>query len=134
MRTVLVFLGGYIGLFLLHIVAAAQDLNLLFMAVASMLVGLTFLCGPVLLIIEKRTTKTETTSVASVRSLLETGYLLSLPLSVGIAYASTDRVLQLNAAVVALLLTTSSHAVARGVLSMKAATQSSEPLASSTPE
>ena len=134
MRTVLVFLGGYIGLFLLHIVAAAQDLNLLFMAVASMLVGLTFLCGPVLLIIEKRTTKTETTSVASVRSLLKTGYLLSLPLSVGIAYASTDRVLQLNAAVVALLLTTSSHAVARWGLSMKAATQSSELLASSTPE
>ena len=134
MRTVLVFLGGYIGLFLLHIVAAAQDLNLLFVAVASMLVGLTFLCGPVLLFIEKRTKKTETTSVASVRSLLKTGYLLSLPLSVGIAYASTDRVLQLNAAVVALLLTTSSHAVARWVLSMKAATQSSEPLASSTPE
>ncbi len=134
MRSVVVFAGAYLGLFLLHIVFAAQHLDLLFALVALLLVGLTFLCGPVLLAIERLSNEhTPGTEVDSNR-LFTTGFLLSLPLSSGIAYASTEMVVEPRAMVMALLITTTTHAVARIIITRAQGAQNTDMLAGTTPE
>ena len=52
MRTFGIYAGLYITLFVLHIVFAANNLDILFQIVAFILVAMTFLCGPVLWLIE----------------------------------------------------------------------------------
>ena len=79
MRAVVVFSGMYLLLFALHIVFAAKDWNLLFCAVATSLVAMTFLCGPVLWFMVNRLNFSGTNPT-------KLGYFLSLPLATGIAY------------------------------------------------
>jgi len=102
MRAVIVFSGMYLLLFALHIVFAAKDWNLLFRAVATSLVAMTFLCGPVLWFMVKRLNFSGTNPT-------KLGYLLSLPLSIGIAYALTDMEFQFLATMTSLLVTTATH-------------------------
>lgn len=133
-RSVLVFTGGYLGLFLLHIVFAAQDLDLLFAAVALLLVGLTFLCGPVLLAIERLNNERTAGTEVETNHLFTTGFLLSLPLSLGIAYAYAEMVVEPKAMGAALLITTATHAVARVIMARTQGEQNTEMLVGTTPE
>ena len=102
MRPIIVFLSTYTFFFLLHIVFAAKDLNLLFQIVAVVLVAMTFFCGPVLWMIGNNMKRTDFESS-------KIGYLLSLPLTIGIAYAYTDMEFQFVETVLALSLTTLTH-------------------------
>jgi len=102
MRPLLVFSGSYVILFVLHILFAANDLDVLFRIVAMMLVCMTFLCGPLLWFLDRGTT-----SASLYNSKL--GYAVSLPLSLGIAYAFTGMEFALNASFIALLLTSCTH-------------------------
>ena len=102
MRPIIVFLSTYTFFFLLHIVFAAKDLNLLFQIVAVVLVAMTFFCGPVLWMIGNNMKRIDFESS-------KIGYLLSLPLTIGIAYAYTDMEFQFVETVLALSLTTLTH-------------------------
>ena len=102
MRAVVVFSGMYLLLFALHIVFAAKDWNLLFGAVATGLVAMTFLCGPVLWFMVNRLNFSGTNPT-------KLGYFLSLPLATGIAYAFTEMEFQFLATMTALIVTTATH-------------------------
>ena len=102
MRPLLVFSGSYVVLFVLHILFAANDLDVLFRTVAMMLVCMTFLCGPLLWFLER-----DTASTPPDQSKL--GFAISLPLSLGIAYAFTGMEFELIASIIALLLTSFTH-------------------------
>ena len=104
MRTLGVYAGLYIGLFVLHIVFAANDLDILFQIVAFILVAMTFLCGPALWSIHSILDSHQMNSAVY-------GYLVSLPLSIGIAYAYTDMHLEVGASLIALSLTSLTHGV-----------------------
>ena len=102
MRPLLVFSGSYVILFVLHILFAANDLDVLFRIVAMMLVCMTFLCGPLLWFLDR-----DTSSTSPDQSKL--GFAISLPLSLGIAYAFTGMEFELTASIIALLLTSFTH-------------------------
>ena len=102
MRAVVVFSGLCLLLFALHIVFAANDWDFLFRAVATGLVAMTFLCGPVLWLMVKRLNFSGTNPTKQ-------GYILSLPLATGIAYAFTSMELQFLATMTTLLITTATH-------------------------
>ena len=104
MRALGIYAGLYLGLFVLHIVFAANDLDILFQIVAFILVAITFLCGPALCLIE---------SVFDFEQIDSTvyGYVISLPLSVGIAYAYMDMHFEVGASLIALSLTSLTHGV-----------------------
>ena len=102
MRAVVVFSGLYLLLFALHIVFAANDWDFLFRAVATGLVAMSFLCGPVLWFMVKRLNFSGTNPTKQ-------GYILSLPLATGIAYAFTSMEFQFLATMTTLLVTTATH-------------------------
>ena len=104
MRALGIYAGLYITLFVLHIVFAANDLDVLFQIVAFILVAMTFLCGPVLWLIESVFDFEQINSVVY-------GYAISLPLSIGIAYAYTDMHFEVGASFIALSLTSLTHGV-----------------------
>ena len=104
MRALGIFAGLYVGLFVLHIVFAANDLDTLFRIVAFILVAMTFLCGPALWSINSILDSHQMNSAVY-------GYLISLPLSVGIAYAYTDMHFEVGASLIALSLTSLTHGV-----------------------
>ena len=98
MKAILGFSLMYVLLFILHIVFAANDLSLLFRIVATLLVAMSFLCAPILWIID-----------SSMKHSLRLGYIASIPLSIGIAYAYTNMQFQFGATSVALLVTSLTH-------------------------
>ena len=104
MRALGIYAGLYVGLFVLHIVFAANDLDILFQIVAFILVAMTFLCGPALWSIHSILDSHQMNSAVY-------GYLVSLPLSIGIAYAYTDMHLEVGASLIALSLTSLTHGV-----------------------
>ena len=104
MRAFGIYAGLYLGLFVLHIVFAANDLDILFQIVAFILVAMTFLCGPALWSIHSILDSHQMNSAVY-------GYLVSLPLSIGIAYAYTDMHLEVGASLIALSLTSLTHGV-----------------------
>ena len=104
MRALGIYAGLYLGLFVLHIVFAANDLDILFQIVAFILVAMTFLCGPALWSIHSILDSHQMNSAVY-------GYLISLPLSIGIAYAYTDMHFEVGASLIALSLTSLTHGV-----------------------
>ena len=104
MRSLIVFSSAYLTLFVFHIVFAANDLDALFRMVATILVAMTFLCGPVLWLIA--IPQNEEAFVTG-----RIGFFVSLPLSLGIAYAYTDMNFEIGASATALLLTTLTHGI-----------------------
>ena len=104
MRALGIYAGLYIALFVLHIVFAANDLDILFQIVAFILVAMTFLCGPALWSIHSILDSHQMNSAVY-------GYLISLPLSIGIAYAYTDMHFEVGASLIALSLTSLTHGV-----------------------
>ena len=104
MRALGIYAGLYLGLFVLHIVFAANDLDILFQIVAFILVAMTFLCGPALWSIHSILDSHQMNSAVY-------GYLVSLPLSIGIAYAYTDMRFEVGASLIALSLTSLTHGV-----------------------
>jgi hypothetical protein len=104
MRALGIYAGLYLGLFVLHIVFAANDLDILFQIVAFILVAMTFLCGPALWSIHSILDSHQMNSAVY-------GYLVSLPLSIGIAYAYTDMHFEVGASLIALSLTSLTHGV-----------------------
>ena len=80
MKAILVFSSIYVLLFVLHIVFAANDLEHLFRIVATLLVAMTFFCAPILWLID-----------STIKQSSRTGYIASIPLSIGIAYAYTNK-------------------------------------------
>ena len=98
MRALIVFFSAYSLLFALHIVFAANDFNLLFRLVAFLLVAMTFFCAPLLWFID-----------SSMNQSNRIGYVASIPLSIGIAYAYTGMNFQIDATILALLLTSLTH-------------------------
>ena len=98
MKAILVFSSTYALLFLLHIVIAASDLEHLFRLVAVLLVAMTFFCAPILWLID-----------STMKRSLRIGYIASIPLSVGIAYAYTDMQFQLDATFFAIIATSVTH-------------------------
>ena len=104
MRALGIYAGLYLGLFVLHIVFAANDLDILFQIVAFILVAMTFLCGPALWSIHSILDSHQMNSAVY-------GYLTSLPLSIGIAYAYTDMHFEVGASLIALSLTSLTHGV-----------------------
>ena len=104
MRALGIYAGLYLGLFVLHIVFAANDLDILFQIVAFILVAMTFLCGPALWSIQSILDSHQMNSAVY-------GYLVSLPLSIGIAYAYTDMHFEVQASLFALSLTSLTHGV-----------------------
>jgi len=83
--------------FVLHIVFAMYDLWVLFNIDAFLLVVMTYFCGPILMTKE------------STMKNFQHGYLLSVPLAVGIAYAYTDMVFVPQATLLSLFITTLTH-------------------------
>ena len=104
MRTIGIYASLYIGLFVLHIVFAANDLDILFQIVAFILVAMTFLCGPALWSINSISDSQQINSAVY-------GYAISLPLSIGIAYAYTDMHFEVGASLIVLSLTSLTHGV-----------------------
>lgn len=98
MKAILVFSSTYVVLFALHILFAANDLELLFRIVAILLVMMTFFCAPLLWLID-----------STMKQSLRIGYVASIPLSIGIAYAYTNMELQLGATFLALITTSVTH-------------------------
>jgi len=98
MKAILVFSSTYSLLFVLHIVFAVNDLNLLFRFVALLLVAMTFFCAPLLWLIDSSMNQSE-----------RIGYIVSIPLSIGIAYAYTNMNFQIDATLLALLATSLTH-------------------------
>ena len=99
MKAILVFSSTYVLLFVLHIVFAANDLEHLFRIVAILLVVMTFFCAPFLWLID-----------STMKQSLRIGYIASVPLSIGIAYAYTDMEFQLGATFLAVIATSVTHA------------------------
>ncbi len=104
MRALGIYAGLYITLFVLHIVFAANNLDILFQVIAFILVAMTFLCGPALWSINSILDSQQINSAVY-------GYAISLPLSVGIAYAYTDMDFEVGASLIALSLTSLTHGV-----------------------
>ena len=104
MRALGIYAGLYLGLFVLHIVFAANDLDILFQIVAFILIAMTFLCGPALWSIHSILDSHQMNSAVY-------GYLISLPLSIGIAYAYTNMHFEVGASLIALSLTSLTHGV-----------------------
>ena len=98
MKAILVFSSTYALLFVLHIVFAANDLDDLFRIVAMLLVAMTFFCAPILWLID-----------STMKRSLRIGYIASIPLSIGIAYAYTDMQFQLDATFFAIIATSVTH-------------------------
>ena len=98
MKAILVFSSTYILLFVLHIVFAANDLEHLFRIVAFLLVAMTFFCAPLLWLID-----------STMKQSLRIGYIASVPLAIGIAYAYTNMEFQLGATFVAVIATSVTH-------------------------
>ena len=98
MKAILVFSSTYVLLFVLHIVFAANDLDDLFRVVAVLLVAMTFFCAPILWLID-----------STMKQSLRIGYIASIPLSIGIAYAYTDMQFQLDATFFAIIATSVTH-------------------------
>ena len=98
MKAILVFSSTYALLFVLHIVFAASDLEHLFRLVAVLLVAMTFFCAPLLWLID-----------STMKRSLRIGYIASIPLSIGIAYAYTDMQFQLDATFFAIIATSVTH-------------------------
>ena len=98
MKAILVFSSTYALLFVLHILFAANDLDDLFRVVAVLLVAMTFFCAPILWLID-----------STMKRSLRIGYIASIPLSVGIAYAYTDMQFQLDATFFAIIATSVTH-------------------------
>lgn len=98
MKAIPVFFSTYVLLFVLHIVFAANDLEHLFRIVAVLLVAMTFFCAPFLWLIDSTT-----------KQSLRIGYIASIPLSIGIAYAYTNMVFQLSATFLAVIATSVTH-------------------------
>ena len=98
MKAILVFSSTYVLLFVLHIVFAANDLDDLFRIVAVLLVAMTFFCAPILWLID-----------STMKQSLRIGYIASIPLSIGIAYAYTDMQFQLDATFLAIIATSVTH-------------------------
>ena len=98
MKAILVFSSIYVLLFILHIVFAANDLDDLFRIVAILLVAMTFFCAPVLWLIDP-----------TMKQSPQIGYIASIPLSIGIAYAYTNMEFQLGATFLAVIATSVTH-------------------------
>lgn len=98
MKAILVFSSTYALLFVLHILFAANDLDDLFRVVAVLLVAMTFFCAPILWLID-----------STMKQSLRIGYIASIPLSIGIAYAYTDMQFQLDATFFAIIATSVTH-------------------------
>lgn len=98
MKAILVFSSSYVLLFVLHIVFAANDLEHLFRIVAVLLAAMTFFCAPLLLLID-----------STMKRSLRIGYIASIPLSIGIAYAYTNMQFQLDATFLAVIATSVTH-------------------------
>ena len=98
MKAILVFSSTYVVLFVLHIVFAANDMEHLFRIVATLLVAMTFFCAPFLWLID-----------STMKQSLRIGYIASVPLSIGIAYAYTDMEFQLSATFLAVIATSVTH-------------------------
>ena len=98
MKAILVFSSTYVLLFVLHIVFAANDLEHLFRIVATLLVAMTFFCAPILWFID-----------STMKQSLPIGYIGSIPLSIGIAYAYTNMQFQLGATFLAVIATSVTH-------------------------
>ncbi len=98
MKAVLVFSSTYVLLFVLHIVFAANDLEHLFRIVATLLVAMTFFCAPILWLID-----------STMKQSQRIGYIASIPLSIGIAYAYTNMEFQLGATFFAVIATSVTH-------------------------
>jgi len=98
MKAILVFSSTYILLFVLYIVFAANDLDGLFRIVAILLVAMTFFCAPILWLIDSTT-----------KQSVPIGYITSIPLSIGIAYAYTNMEFQLGATFLAVIATSVTH-------------------------
>ena len=98
MKAILVFSSIYVLLFVLHIVFAANDLDDLFRIVAILLVAMTFFCAPILWLIDP-----------TMKQSLRIGYIASIPLSIGIAYAYTNMEFQLDATFLAIIATSVTH-------------------------
>ena len=98
MKAILVFSSTYVLLFVLHIVFAANDMEHLFRIVATLLVAMTFFCAPFLWLID-----------STMKQSLRIGYIASVPLSIGIAYAYTDMEFQLSATFLAVIATSVTH-------------------------
>ena len=98
MKAILVFSSTYVLLFVLHIVLAANDLEHLFRIVAVLLVAMTFFCAPFLWLIDSTTKHSQ-----------RIGYVASIPLSVGIAYAYTNMDFQMGATFLAIITTSVTH-------------------------
>ena len=102
MKPLLIFSSAFSVLFGLHIAFAANDLDLMFQIVAVMLVVLTFFCGHVLEFINGRLNH-------PLSGQYRLGYILSLPLSAGIAYAYAGMAFRLELILVTTALTTLTH-------------------------
>ena len=98
MKAILVFSSTYVLLFVLHIVFAANDLDHLFRIVATLLVAMTFFCAPILWLID-----------STMKQSQRIGYIASIPLSIGIAYAYTNMEFQLGATFLAVIATSVTH-------------------------
>ena len=98
MKAILVFSLIYVLLFVLHIVFAANDLEHLFRIVATLLVAMTFFCAPILWLIDP-----------TMKQSPRIGYIASIPLSIGIAYAYTNMEFQLDATFLAVIATSVTH-------------------------
>ena len=98
MKAIVVFSSTYVLLFVLHIVFAANDLEHLFRIVAALLVAMTFFCAPLLWLID-----------SAMKRSLRIGYIASIPLSIGIAYAYTNMQFQLDATFLAVIATSVTH-------------------------
>ena len=98
MKAILVFSSTYVVLFVLHIVFAANDMEHLFRIVATLLVAMTFFCAPFLWLID-----------STMKQSLRIGYIASVPLSIGIAYAYTDMEFQLGATFLSVIATSVTH-------------------------
>jgi hypothetical protein len=106
-KSALLFLLAYGVGFVLHIVFAVYNLDLLFKLDAWMVTLMTFLCGPILVWLNR----SHAPSLTHARQLSLLGYFMSLPLSVGIAYAYTDMVFEWQASIVAFVLTSIIHGI-----------------------
>ena len=98
MKGILVFSSTYSLLFVLHIIFAANDLDVLFRLVALLLVAMTFFCAPLLYAIDSSMNHSE-----------RIGFMMSVPLSVGIAYAYMGMEFQFDATLLAIFTTTLTH-------------------------
>ena len=98
MKAILVFSSTYVLLFVLHIVFAANDLEHLFRIVAMLLVAMTIFYAPIIWFID-----------STMKHSLPIGYITSIPLSIGIAYAYTNMEVQLGASFLAVIATSVTH-------------------------